>query len=169
MTDDIAERARKIGATSLRSIGDIARHQRLQDNNAEFVDPRQMLAELAADNQQVTRYFRAAHAMCDEHNDVATASSIENWIDETERRTWSCLKLPAPDEQSQIRTPVRDRDATRAPKRLSRTYEPSSSCRSRRRSARKLNRAQHYRSTSMRRVTPGTVACCQLGRVCNQL
>ncbi|MBX3411477.1 MAG: DNA starvation/stationary phase protection protein [Pirellulales bacterium] len=88
MTDDLAERARKIGGTSLKSIGDIARHQRLQDNNEEYVGPRDMLAELAADNQQLTQFLRAAHEVCDEHNDVATASLIENWIDESERRTW---------------------------------------------------------------------------------
>jgi starvation-inducible DNA-binding protein len=88
MTDDIAERARKIGATSLRSIGDIARHQRLRDNDEEFVPPQQMLADLTADNQQLTRSLRSAHAVCDLHHDVATASLIETWIDETERRTW---------------------------------------------------------------------------------
>ena len=88
MTDDIAERARKIGGTSIRSISDIARRQRLQDNNEEFVGPRQMLVELTADNQHLTRSLRAAHEVCDEHNDVATASLIENWIDQTERRTW---------------------------------------------------------------------------------
>jgi len=88
MTDDLAERARKIGGTSLRSIGDIARHQRLQDSDEEFVVPHEMLAELTGDNQQLTRWLRSAHAVCDEHNDVATASLIENWIDETERRTW---------------------------------------------------------------------------------
>jgi starvation-inducible DNA-binding protein len=88
MTDDLAERARKIGGTSLRSIGDIARHQRLQDNDEEFVEPHEMLAELTTDNQHLTRSLRSAHAVCDEHNDVATASLIENWIDETERRTW---------------------------------------------------------------------------------
>jgi len=88
MTDDIAERARKIGGTSLRSIGDVARHQRLQDNDSQFVEPHDMLAELTADNQQLTRSLRSAHSVCDEHNDVATASLIENWIDETERRTW---------------------------------------------------------------------------------
>src|SRR5271163_2491751 len=88
MTDDIAERARKIGQTTLRSISDIARHQRLKDNNEDSVDPRSMLAELAADNQALTRYFRQTHAICDEFGDVATASLIENWIDETERRTW---------------------------------------------------------------------------------
>ena len=88
MTDDIAERARKIGATSLHSISDIAKHQRLQDNNAEFVGPQEMLAELTADNKQLTHLLREAHEVCDEHNDVATASLIENWIDESERRTW---------------------------------------------------------------------------------
>jgi starvation-inducible DNA-binding protein len=88
MTDDIAERARKIGGTSLRSIGDIVRHQRLEDNDEEFVAPHDMLAELTSDNQQLTRSLRSAHAICDEHNDVATASLIEVWIDESERRTW---------------------------------------------------------------------------------
>lgn len=88
MTDDVAERARKIGATSLHSVGDIGRHQRLSDNDDEFVAPQEMLAELANDNRQLTTYLRGAHEVCDEHNDVATASLIENWIDETERRTW---------------------------------------------------------------------------------
>lgn len=88
MTDDLAERARKIGGTTLRSIGDIARHQRLLDNNEAFVKPHEMLLELASDNQQLTHSFRMAHSVCDEHKDVATASLIENWIDETERRSW---------------------------------------------------------------------------------
>jgi starvation-inducible DNA-binding protein len=88
MTDDIAERARKIGGTTLRSIGEISREQRLDDNNSEFVEPLEMLAELSEDNQQLTRLLRATHEVCDRHNDVATASLIENWIDETERRTW---------------------------------------------------------------------------------
>src|SRR5216683_1060106 len=88
MTDDIAERARKIGGATLRSISDIARHQRLQDNNEESVTPKEMLAELFADNQQLTRSLRSTHEVCEKHNDVATASLIENWIDETERRTW---------------------------------------------------------------------------------
>jgi starvation-inducible DNA-binding protein len=88
MTDDIAERARKIGGTSLRSIGDIVRHQRLEDNDEPFVAPEAMLAELLADNLRLTKSLRAAHAICDEHGDVATASLIENWIDQTERRTW---------------------------------------------------------------------------------
>jgi starvation-inducible DNA-binding protein len=88
MTDDIAERARKIGGTTLRSISDISRHQRLKDNNSENVTPEEMLADLCADNQQLTRFLRETHEICDRHNDVATASLIENWIDQTERRTW---------------------------------------------------------------------------------
>src|SRR6266550_402081 len=88
MTDDIAERARKIGGTTLHSISDVSRHQRLQDNNEEFVAPNEMLAELCNDNQQLTQSLRSAHEVCDRHNDVATASLIETWIDETERRTW---------------------------------------------------------------------------------
>ena len=88
MTDDIAERARKIGGTTLHSISDISRHQRLEDNNEEFVTPEDMLAELSADSQQLTRSLRSAHEVCEEHNDVATASLIEVWIDQTERRTW---------------------------------------------------------------------------------
>ena len=88
MTDDIAERARKIGGTTLRSISDIARHQRVKDNNQELVIPEDMLAELRADNQHLTRSLRSTHQVCDEHGDVATASLIEIWIDQTERRTW---------------------------------------------------------------------------------
>ena len=88
MTDDIAERARKIGGTTVRSVSDISKHQRLKDNNAERVAPEDMLAELRADNQKLTRNLRSAHELCEKHNDVATASLIENWIDETERRTW---------------------------------------------------------------------------------
>ena len=88
MTDDIAERARKLGGTTIRSIGEISHHQRLKDNDAEFVAPGNMLTELCGDNQQLTRELRSAHELCEQHNDVATASLIENWIDETERRTW---------------------------------------------------------------------------------
>jgi starvation-inducible DNA-binding protein len=88
MTDEIAERARKIGGTTLRSISDVARNQRLKDNNKEIVTPKDMLTELWADNLHLTRSLRATHEVCDRHNDVATASLIENWIDETERRTW---------------------------------------------------------------------------------
>ena len=96
MTDDIAERARKLGGTTLRSISDISRHQRLQDNNAESVTPKDMLAELCADNHQLTRFLRSTHEVCDKFNDVATASLIETWIDETERRAWFLSQI-APD------------------------------------------------------------------------
>jgi len=88
MTDDIAERARKIGETTLRSIGDISRHQRLTDNDDEGIAALGMLAELNADNRALTRYFRSAHELCEKYEDVATASLIEVWIDQTERRTW---------------------------------------------------------------------------------
>jgi len=88
MTDDIAERARKLGGGTLRSISDITRHQRLKDNNQDLVAPGAMLAELLADNEHLKRTLRAIHEICDGYNDVATASLIENWIDQTERRTW---------------------------------------------------------------------------------
>jgi starvation-inducible DNA-binding protein len=88
MTDDIAERARKVGASTLHSVGEIARQQRLKDNNEEFPAPEDMLRELCTDNQQLTRFLRDAHEICDKNNDAATTSLIENWIDETERRTW---------------------------------------------------------------------------------
>jgi starvation-inducible DNA-binding protein len=88
MTDDVAERARKIGGTTLHSISDISEHQRLKDNNEESVSPEEMLKELSADNQELTRSLRSAHEICDRHNDVATTSLIEVWIDQTERRTW---------------------------------------------------------------------------------
>src|SRR5277367_1375725 len=88
MTDDIAERARKLGGTTIRSISDVSKHQRLKDNNAERVAPEDMLGELRADNLDLTRNMRATHEVCEKYNDVATASLIEVWIDETERRTW---------------------------------------------------------------------------------
>jgi starvation-inducible DNA-binding protein len=88
MTDVIAERARKIGGTTIRSVGDIFGHQRLKDNDEEFVAPRDMLVELYGDNQQLTRQLRSAHELCEFHGDVATTSLIEVWIDETERRKW---------------------------------------------------------------------------------
>ncbi|HWT59876.1 MAG TPA: DNA starvation/stationary phase protection protein [Rhizobium sp.] len=88
MTDDIAERARKIGGVTLRSIGQIARQQRIADNDADFVTAEDMLSELREDNGQLVSLLREVHDLCDEHNDVATASLIENWIDESERRTW---------------------------------------------------------------------------------
>ena len=87
-TDPIAERVRKIGGTTLRSIGQAARQKRLLDNDADFVTPRDMLAELREDNRQLTSELRRAHTLCDEYGDVATASLIEVWIDESERRTW---------------------------------------------------------------------------------
>ena len=93
MTDEIAERARKIGGTTIRSITDIAQHQRLKDNNDELVTPGNMLAEVCADNQHLTRFLRSAHELCDRHNDVATASLIEVWIDQTERRTWFLAEI----------------------------------------------------------------------------
>ena len=88
MTDDIAERVRKIGGTTLHSIGHIGRLQRLLDNDADFVTAQDMLAELRDDNRQLTASMRQAHDLCDEHGDVATTSLLENWIDQTERRTW---------------------------------------------------------------------------------
>ena len=88
MTDDIAERARKTGGSTLRSISDISRHQRLKDNNDEGVAPREMLLELHADNLQLARFLRATHEVCERHRDIATASLIENWTDQAERRTW---------------------------------------------------------------------------------
>ncbi|MBC7839903.1 MAG: DNA starvation/stationary phase protection protein [Nitrospiraceae bacterium] len=88
MTDEIAERTRKIGGTTLRSIGDIARNQRLQDNDEWSVPPTDILTVLLDDNRQLTRSLRLAHELCDQHGDVATASLIENWIDQTERRSW---------------------------------------------------------------------------------
>jgi starvation-inducible DNA-binding protein len=88
MTDDIAERARKIGGTTIRSVGHIKREQRILDNDAEFVTPQDMLAELRSDNQQLTSEMRRVHELCDQFGDVATASVLENWIDQTERRIW---------------------------------------------------------------------------------
>ena len=88
MTDELAERARKLGGTTLRSIGHIARLQRIADNDADYVTPEDMLAELRQDNQQLVAEMRALHATCDDYGDVATASLIEVWIDEAERRAW---------------------------------------------------------------------------------
>ena len=88
MTDSIAERIRKVGGTTLRSIGHIARTQRLLDNDAGYVQPLDMLAELREDNKTLAANLREAHNVCEEHRDIATASLIEVWIDEAERRTW---------------------------------------------------------------------------------
>jgi starvation-inducible DNA-binding protein len=93
MTDDIAERARKIGATTLKSIGDIARHQRLQDNDDDGLAADRMLTELRDNNAQLTRFLRDAHELCARHGDVATTSLIETWIDQTERRTWFLTEI----------------------------------------------------------------------------
>lgn len=88
MTDAIAERARKLGGATLRSIGDIAAHQRLLDNEEGGLSAEEMLGELLGDNQTLTRHLRALHESCDRHRDLATASLIENWIDEAETRSW---------------------------------------------------------------------------------
>jgi len=87
-TDPLAERVRKLGGRTLRSIGDISRRQSIEDNDREFVGPRDMLLELVADNRAMAAKMREAHELCDEHGDVATASLLEVYIDETERRTW---------------------------------------------------------------------------------
>jgi starvation-inducible DNA-binding protein len=87
-TDAIAERVRKIGGTTLRSIGQISRQQRILDNDADYVTPLDMLAELRQDNLQLTASMRETHDLCEEYGDVATASLLEVWIDEAERRTW---------------------------------------------------------------------------------
>jgi len=88
MTDDIAERVRKIGGTTLHSIADISRLQRVLDNDAEFVTPEDMLAELREDNKELAAHMRKAHELCDENHDIGTASMLEVWVDEAERRTW---------------------------------------------------------------------------------
>lgn len=88
MTDVLAERVRKLGGTTLRSIGDISRHQRIADNDAAYVDAEDMLAELRDDNQRFIAAMREAHDVCEEHGDVATTSQIEIYIDEAERRVW---------------------------------------------------------------------------------
>ncbi|APW38159.1 DNA starvation/stationary phase protection protein [Rhodoferax koreense] len=88
MTDPLAERIRKVGGNTLRSIGHIARLQRISDNDAEFVEPLDMLAELREDNKSLAARLREAHNVTDEHRDIASSSLLENWIDETERRTW---------------------------------------------------------------------------------
>ena len=88
ITDDIAERARKIGGTTLRSVGQITRLQRIADNNAEYVTPEDMLAELAQDNAKFASLLRSVHGVADEHGDFATTSMVEVWLDDAERRTW---------------------------------------------------------------------------------
>lgn len=88
MTDLLAERVRKVGGTTIRSIGQISRLQRISDNDAEFVTPQDMLSELCQDNRALTASLRAAHDVCAEHRDIASTAQIEVWIDESERRSW---------------------------------------------------------------------------------
>jgi starvation-inducible DNA-binding protein len=93
MTDPIAERARKVGGTTLRSIGHVGRLQRLLDNDEAYVTPQDMLAELADDNRRLVGFLRASHTVCESYNDVASTSLIEVWIDETERRAWFLYEI----------------------------------------------------------------------------
>ena len=87
-TDDVAERVRKIGGTTLKSIGDISKFQTIEDNDDDFVEPSAMLRELMEDHKKIVKFLREAHGIADDHKDVATASLIENWIDEAEKRLW---------------------------------------------------------------------------------
>jgi len=95
MTDDVAERARKLGGTTLRSIGDIVRHQRLHDNDHDSPSCKEMISELHDDNVTLTKYMREVHEVCDKYKDVATTSMIEIWIDQTERRSWFLAEVSA--------------------------------------------------------------------------
>ncbi|HEU0146526.1 MAG TPA: DNA starvation/stationary phase protection protein, partial [Bradyrhizobium sp.] len=87
-TDQIAERVRKLGGITLRSISQISKLQTIKDNNEEYVPPREMLRELMEDNKHIAAAMRKAHDVCDDNDDIASASLLENFIDETERRTW---------------------------------------------------------------------------------
>jgi starvation-inducible DNA-binding protein len=98
MTDPLAERIRKVGGSTLRSIGDVARRQRILDNDADYVEPSDMLAELCDDNKTLVARMREAHDVCDDAKDIATASLIEVWIDETERRTWFLFEAGRPQD-----------------------------------------------------------------------
>ena len=100
MTDPIAERVRKLGGLTIKSIGQISSLQRVADNDADYVEPLDMLAELREDNKNLAASLREAHNVCEEHRDVATASLIEVWIDETERRTWFLFEASRPSETS---------------------------------------------------------------------
>ena len=93
MTDPIAERVRKVGGTTLRSIGQISRQQRIADNDADYVTPQDMLAELREDNLKLVSIMREAHGTCEEHSDVASTSLLEVWIDESERRVWFLFEM----------------------------------------------------------------------------
>lgn len=106
MTDDIAERARKLGARTIHSIGDIAKSQRLRDNDEEQVAAQAMLRELHGDNQRLAEFMRSTHVVCNEHGEVATASLLENWIDQTERRSWF-LSATLKDSQSPVECRLR--------------------------------------------------------------
>ena len=103
ITDPIAERVRKVGGSTLRSIGQIARTQRVLDNDAAYVDPLDMLAELREDNRALASRMREAHAICDEQGDIATASLLEVWVDEAERRTWFLFEASRQEPQSHSR------------------------------------------------------------------
>jgi len=96
-TDAIAERVRKIGGTTLRSIGEVGRLQRITDNDSDYVSARDMLTELHSDNLRLTSFMREAHELCDEHQDVASASLLENWIDEAEQRSWFLFEASQPE------------------------------------------------------------------------
>jgi starvation-inducible DNA-binding protein len=98
MTDPIAERVRKIGGPTIKSIGQIAKSQRVLDNDADYVEPSDMLSELREDNATLTANMREAHELCDKHRDIATASLLEVWIDETERRAWFLFESIAPSD-----------------------------------------------------------------------
>ena len=93
MTDDIAERTRKLGGTTLKSIGDVTRNQRLRDDDEPLIAPIEMLMRLLSDNKTLTTYLRSAHELCERYNDVATAGLLENWIDQTERRVWFLVEI----------------------------------------------------------------------------
>ena len=93
MADDIAERTRKVGGTTLHSISEISKYQRLKENNEESVGAQEMLVELCADNRELASFLRSTHELCDRRNDVATTSLIENWIDQAERRIWFLAEL----------------------------------------------------------------------------
>lgn len=96
-TDDIAERVRKIGGVTLKSVGQVAKLQRIKDNDEAYVSAQEMLAELRDDNIQLANFMRETHGLCDQHGDVATASLLENWIDEAERRVWFLFEAGRPD------------------------------------------------------------------------
>ncbi len=103
ITDQIAERARKLGGTTLRSVADISRHQRLRDNEQQDLPPREMLDDLLSDNRQFVRFLRSTHDVCDRNRDVATASLVEVWIDDAERRAWFLGEITGDSESESLR------------------------------------------------------------------